>query len=100
MNERTKFSRWPDHPSNLPPVPAGWERRPAANSRGVIYQRPGSSGNADSIRIMWPTSGYPKGYLRYYNSVGQPLDVSGRPGPPSTTHIPLDYDGPWPGWPK
>jgi hypothetical protein len=89
-----------NYPANVPAIPADWERRPADNSRGTIFQRPGASGNADSIRIMAPTTSYPKGYLRYYNSAGQPLDVNGRPGPPEATHISLDYDGPWPGWPS
>lgn len=87
------------YPSNLPAIPIGWEARPADNSRGVMYQRPGATGNADSIRIMQPTRSYPNGYLRCYNSSGQPLDVNGIPGPLATTHIPLDYPGPWPGWP-
>jgi hypothetical protein len=87
------------YPSNLPDVPAGWERRPAANSRGTIFQRPAAIGNANSIRIMNPTPRYPRGYLRFYNSAGQPLDVNGRAGPPSVTPIALDFAGPWPGWP-
>jgi hypothetical protein len=92
--------RPPDYPPNLPNVPADWKGRAADNSRGVIYQKPGSFGNADSIRIMRPTSSYPQGYLRYYNGLGQPLDVDGQPGSPAVTHIPLDYSGPWPGWPS
>jgi hypothetical protein len=51
------------------------------------------------IRIMELTAKYPSGYVRYYNEYGQPLDVYGTPGPPSTTHIPQDYQGPWPGLP-
>jgi len=49
---------------------------------------------------MEPTAEYPKGYVRYYNKYGQPLDVYGKPGPPSATHIPGDYQGPIPGWPS
>jgi hypothetical protein len=47
---------------------------------------------------MDPTSQYPAGYVRFYNSLGQPLDVLGKPGSQATTHIPLDYMGPieWP----
>lgn len=52
------------------------------------------------IRIMEPTARYPDGYVRVYNSGGQPVDVFGKPGPPSTTHIPETYRGPWPGWPQ
>ena len=80
-------------------VPQGWAPRVADNGRGVVYQRPGASGNADMIRIMDPTSKYPNGYVRYYTDHGQPLDVFGKPGPASATHIPQDYQGPWPGWP-
>jgi hypothetical protein len=48
---------------------------------------------------MEPTPRYPNGYFRYYNERGQPLDVNGRPGPQSATHIPEDYLGRIPGWP-
>lgn len=52
------------------------------------------------IRIMDPTKQHPSGYVRYYNQHGQPLDVFGKPGSQGTTHIPLDYEGPIPGWPR
>jgi hypothetical protein len=74
--------------------------RVADNGRGIVYQRPSATGNADMIRIMQPTPGYPNGYVRYYNQYGQPVDANGRPGPASATHIPLDYRGPLPGWPR
>lgn len=80
-------------------VPEGWVQRVADNGRGTVYQRPGATGNADMIRIMESTSKYPNGYVRYYNQQGQPLDVYGHTGPGSATHIPQDYQGPWPGWP-
>jgi hypothetical protein len=80
-------------------IPEGWEPRVADNGRGIVYQRPGALRNADSIRIMEPTSKYPSGYVRYYNSGNQPLDVFGNPGADPVTHIPQDYVGPWPGWP-
>jgi hypothetical protein len=80
-------------------IPEGWIPRVADNGRGIVYQRPGSAGNANMIRIMDPTAKYPSGYVRYYNPGGQPLDVFGNPGLPSATHIPQDYQGPWPGWP-
>jgi hypothetical protein len=80
-------------------VPAGWAPRTADNGKGIVYQRPGATGNADSIRIMEPTAKYPDGYFRYYNSHGQPLDVNGKPGPQSATHIPEKYLGRIPGWP-
>ena len=48
---------------------------------------------------MEPTAQYPRGYVRYHNERGQPLDIYGKPGTPSSTHISQDYQGPWPGWP-
>lgn len=99
MRTPTGSYRPPGYPPNLPNVPAGWTGRPAANSRGVIYQKPGAVETANSIRVMQPTPAYPRGYLRYYNSHGQPLDANGQPGPQAATHIPLDYPGPWPAWP-
>ncbi|MBX3464683.1 MAG: hypothetical protein KF830_16055 [Planctomycetes bacterium] len=81
-------------------IPEGWVARTADNGKGIVYQRPGAQGNADMIRIMDPTSRYPSGYVRYYNQHGQPLDVLGRPAGREATHIPLDYQGPIPGWPK
>jgi Flp pilus assembly pilin Flp len=80
-------------------VPGGWASRTTDNGRGIVYQRPGATGRADSIRIMEPTSRYPDGYFRYYNSRGQPLDINGKPGPNSATHIPEKYIGRIPGWP-
>lgn len=79
----------PDHP--------GSAARPA---RGIVYQRPGAAGNADSIRIMEPRRKYPGGYFRYYDRHGQPLDVNGKPGPASATHVPEEYIGRIPGWPR
>jgi len=83
-------------------VPSGWAGRVADNGQGIVFQEPGAVGNANSLRIMDPTAQYPNGYVRYFNGVGngQPLDVFGNPGPPSATHIPQDYTGPWPGWPR
>lgn len=49
---------------------------------------------------MEPTQRYPQGYFVYYNKYGQPLDVYGKPGPRSATHIPEDYQGPLPAWPR
>jgi len=81
-------------------IPKGWVGRAADSGKGIVYQRPGATGNADMIRIMDPTSRYPSGYARYFNQHGQPLDVFGKPGSQATTHIPLDYQGPIPGWPQ
>ena len=81
-------------------IPEGWVGRAANNNKGIVYQRAGAEGNADMVRIMEPTPKYPDGYVRVYNSGGQPVDVFGKPGPPADTHIPGTYSGPWPGWPK
>lgn len=81
-------------------APAGWVSREADNGKGIVVQRPGAVGNADSIRIMEPTAQYPNGYFRYYNSSGQPLDMHGKPGSKADTHIPEDFHGRIPGWPE
>jgi hypothetical protein len=82
-------------------MPSGWTQRMADNNKGLVFQRPGSSGNQNSIRIMEPTSKYPSGYVRVYNSYGngQPVDPFGKPGPNAATHIPQNYSGAWPAWP-
>ncbi|MEY2430379.1 MAG: hypothetical protein QOC92_104, partial [Acidimicrobiaceae bacterium] len=81
-------------------IPKGWVGREADSGNGIIYQRPGAPGNADSIRIMEPTTKNPRGYFRYYNEHGQPLSVGGKPGPERLTHHHEDYLGPLGGWPK
>jgi hypothetical protein len=80
-------------------VPAGWTSRIADNNKGIVFQRPGATGNSDMIRIMEPTGVYPNGFVRYYNSGGQPLNLLGKPGDQASTHIPLDFIGLIPGWP-
>jgi hypothetical protein len=82
------------------PIPEGWVGRAADNGQGIVYQRPGAVGNADTIRLMEPTPRYPQGYVRYYNNLGQPLDPFGKPGDRDATHIPLDYEGSMPTWPR
>jgi len=74
-------------------VPSTWTVSRTSNGRGLIWQRPGSLGNADTLRIMEPTDRYPNGYVRFYNRYGQPIGLDGKPGPRSRTHIPVREDG-------
>ena len=78
------------------PIPEGWVGRFAENEQGLVYQDPESvfNGDADSLRIADPNAQNPDGYVRIYNSEGQPLTPEGNPGPPSATHISTTYNGP------
>lgn len=58
-----------------------------------MWQKYGSSGNSDSMRIMDPTARYPNGYVRYYNEHGQPINLDGKPGSYPETHFPIEPDG-------
>ncbi|MEM7284775.1 MAG: hypothetical protein AAF480_00350 [Actinomycetota bacterium] len=84
-------------------IPNGWVSRTADNGSGTVWQAPGSAGNADMIRIMEPTDAYPNGYVRFHNAHGQPVDLTGRPGSRSGSHIPINPDGTFDvpaGWPS
>ena len=74
-------------------VKPGWTSRAADNGRGSVYQKPGATGNASSMRVMKSTPQYPNGYARFYNNHGQPVNLNGKPGPNSQTHIPLNRWG-------
>lgn len=82
-------------------VPEGWEVRRADNGKGWVWQKPGSSGNANTVRDAEPNARYPHGYVRFYNEHGQPIDLNGKPGSKADTHIPKNPDGTYPtpkGW--
>ncbi len=81
-------------------VPEGWVGRTADNGKGIVYQRPGATRNSDSIRIMEPNARNPDGYVVYYNSSNQALNVDGNTARKSTWHTPLTYEGPLPKWPE
>jgi RHS repeat-associated protein len=73
-------------------IPAGYVAEPAANGNGIVYRPAGSTGDANTIRVMGPDAQgrYPQGYVRIYNSSGQPVVPStGKPGSQATTHSPL-----------
>jgi hypothetical protein len=74
-------------------VPATWTDAPAANGKGRVWRRPGSKGNADTLRLMEPNERYPYGYVRFYNQYSQPIGLDGKPGGRDITHIPVKPDG-------
>jgi RHS repeat-associated protein len=83
-------------------IPDGWVARVADSSKGIVFQEKGAPKtgplkNMNSIRIMDPTDDYPNGYVRVYNSAGNPVDQYGIPsGPRADTHIPEDEPAPFP----
>jgi hypothetical protein len=80
-------------------IPANYWSETAANGKGIVFRPLGSTDNANSIRIMDPTASYPNGYVRVYNSYGQPLNQYGKPGSQADTHFAEDSGGDTPpGW--
>jgi len=55
-------------------------------------QAPGTTGNASIVRVGEADSQNPTGYVRYYNSGGQPLTIFRNPGTGPDTHLPLEPD--------
>ena len=70
-------------------IPAGYVAAPAESGDGIVYRPAGSTGNANSIRIMGPNANQPARVI-IYNSSGQPIVPStGRTGTAAETHTPL-----------
>jgi RHS repeat-associated protein len=76
--------------------------------KGIILREPGTTGDANTIRIMIKGSHNPEGYVRIYNADRQAIDPrTGKPPPNVTkaefenlTHVSLNYRGPWKGLPS
>jgi hypothetical protein len=92
----------PLDPATRPPTAGSdWEGRVADSGKGDVWQRPGATGNRDSIRIMEPTDRYPYGYVKFIDDQNQPLNLAGKPGSKADMHIPINPDGSYPvpkGW--
>jgi hypothetical protein len=70
-------------------IPPNYVAEPANNGQGWVFRAPGTTGNADIVRVAEENAQNPTGYVRYYNSGGQPLNWAGNPGPDDETHLPL-----------
>ena len=74
-------------------IPDDYVSEPARTGRGWIFRAPGTTGEADTVRVMEPNWQNPTGYVRYYDSEGFPLNPLGIRGPDSETHLPLNGEG-------
>ena len=77
-------------------IPAGYVLESGGMGQPIIFRKPGTTGNAGTIRIMppggHPKYPYPNGYMRWYNEGGQPLNEAGKPGSQTETHFGLGPD--------
>jgi len=74
------------------PIPDDYIAEPAGNGQGWVFRVPGTTGNANVIRVGEANSKNPTGYVRYFNAARQPLNAEGKPGPDEETHLPLRGD--------
>lgn len=63
-------------PQPPPPIPPNYTSGPSRSGGGTVYQQPGSTGNANSVRVMPPGANpdYPNGYWIKYNDAGHPIN--------------------------
>lgn len=75
-------------------VGADWSATTADTGKGLRWIEPADKdGLSREIRIMNGTARYPRGYVRFYNKGGQPLDLKGKPNDKPSTHFELNPDG-------
>jgi RHS repeat-associated protein len=81
----------PIHAPQYPVVPDHYELELSDKRNGFVLRPPGTSGDANTIRIMPPTPQYPDGYWILRNSRNQPVNIStGNPArDKSEWHVPL-----------
>ena len=58
-------------------------------AKGGCFAHPAPPETRTSSASAEANAQNPTGYVRYYNSAGQPLNWAGNTGPDSETHLPL-----------
>jgi hypothetical protein len=71
-------------------IPAGYVAEPPKSGSGVVYRPAGSTGDANTIRVMGPNATQGARVI-IYNANGQPI-IPGtiKTGTAAQTHTPLD----------